>query len=61
MAPTEIVTSQIFEWYAADFGGDAGVRAFLARFGPAPAASTAVTTQKIRYRPYDWTLNATSR
>lgn len=53
---TEIVTSQIFEWYAADFGGAAGVRAFLTRWGP--ASTTTIAAQPLRHRSYDWTLNA---
>jgi hypothetical protein len=49
--------SKIFDWYKADFGGDAGVLAFLqahlsedeiAKLGPSP---------KITYLEYNWTLN----
>ena len=43
-----VVTSQLLEWYAADFGD---VRAFLARYAP-------VADLKITFRPYDWRLNA---
>ncbi len=43
--------SQIFEWYASDFGGPDGVRAFIKTYRKPPT--------KLAYLPYDWTLNAT--
>jgi hypothetical protein len=42
--------SQIFEWYAADFGGADGVRAFIKNYRKPPA--------KLTFLTYDWTLNA---
>lgn len=49
---------QLFEWYAADWGGEAGVRAFLARYVPAVAAKMKDPAWELDYRPYDWTPNA---
>lgn len=49
--------SKIFEWYAGDFGGEAGVRKILAKFGPADLPNDA----PIRYRPYDWSLNISDK
>lgn len=43
--------SQIFDWYAADFGGVEGVRAFIQRYRKAPA--------KLAFLNYDWSLNST--
>lgn len=50
--------SKIFSWFEEDFGGEAGVRRFVARFGD-PALQAPVREQKItiRYLPYDWSLN----
>lgn len=42
--------SQIFDWYAADFGGPEGVRRFLTKYRPAPA--------KPSFLVYDWSLNS---
>ncbi len=52
--------SKIFEWYAADFNGEAGTRDFVRKYGTvqmkqALAASPAVT---VAFLEYDWTLNA---
>lgn len=44
-----ITLSPIFEWYAKDFGG---LPPFLARHGVAVPAKA-----RIRYRPFDWSLN----
>ena len=45
--------SKIFDWYKEDFGGEAGVIAFLnkRRSDALPA--------KITYQEYDWNLNET--
>jgi len=43
-----VVTTQLLEWYAADFGD---VRAFLSRHAP-------VAALPISFRLYDWRLNA---
>lgn len=42
--------SQLFEWYAADFGD---LRAFLNRYGKIKIPENA----RIRFKPYDWGLN----
>lgn len=45
--------SKLFEWFQADFGGEAGVRKMIAdEFGEAAAA------RKIGYLDYSWELNA---
>ncbi len=44
--------SRIFEWFAADFGGEAGVRALLARHH-----GDAVARYRITYLDYSWELN----
>lgn len=56
-ATGSLVISQIFHWYASDFGREAGVRAFLAAHLPEGDRKTAAQTAKIAYRPYDWRLN----
>lgn len=43
--------SQIFDWYAADFGGPEGVRAFIQKYRKPPA--------KLAFMNYDWSLNST--
>jgi hypothetical protein len=50
--------SQIFEWFADDFGGERGVRAFVAaRLDDAAAARVRDPSVPLRYTPYDWDLN----
>ena len=44
--------SKIFDWYKDDFGGDAGVAAFLKRYRKGKAEFKSVT-----YQDYDWDLN----
>ena len=45
--------SQIFEWYAADFGGkEKEIRRFINRYRSAPLPET-----KLRFYEYDWSLN----
>ena len=49
-----VVVSKIFEWYAEDFGGEEGVRDFIANYlGTAPDSLGALD-----YSDYDWGLNA---
>jgi hypothetical protein len=43
---------QLFLWYYGDFGGRAGTRDLLRRYGHLSADDS----PKIRYRSYDWTL-----
>ena len=52
---------KLFEWYAGDFGGDAGARKFIARYRPDLAATVLDPSFKLVYRPYDWALNATTK
>lgn len=46
-----VTTSKILRWYAADFGGFAGVRTRLAATMNIPAMASA----SVFYAPYDWT------
>jgi hypothetical protein len=50
--------SEIFKWFADDFGGEPGLRAFLGRYlHPRLAAELKEKRYRIRYLEYDWTLN----
>jgi hypothetical protein len=53
--------SSIFKWYAADFGGRAGVSALLRRHLPEGDARATLLAQekpaRLVYEPYDWGLN----
>jgi len=50
---------QLFEWYRADWGDDAAVRAFIAQYVPkAVAAKVVDPSYALAYRPYDWRANA---
>jgi hypothetical protein len=55
-----VALSSIFKWFAPDFGGEAGVRAFVARYvgWPDQAALLRQDDVPVRYLDYDWTLNA---
>jgi hypothetical protein len=44
--------SKIFDWYKEDFGGEAGVGPFIARYRGGKAAF-----KKVTYQEYDWGLN----
>jgi hypothetical protein len=46
--------SKIFDWYKADFGGEAGVMAFLRKYRKGTSEFKSVT-----YQDYDWGLNET--
>ncbi len=51
--------SKIFKWFKDDFGGDDGVRRFIARYLPAKKAGMAVNPEfSIKYLEYDWALNS---
>lgn len=56
--PDGLTLSSIYNWFADDFGGEAGVLAHLRRYA-APALLTAIdrAPRVIGYR-YDWTLNS---
>ncbi len=45
--------SRIFDWYAADFGGRAGVLRTVSRY-----LGRDVTAYRVEYLDYDWSLNA---
>jgi hypothetical protein len=49
--------SKIFDWYKADFGGDAGVIAFAKKYLSAEDAKKIGAEPKISYLDYNWTLN----
>lgn len=49
--------SKIFEWYAKDFGGERGVRNFLAHYLPVQKPALQNGDCSIDYRDYDWSLN----
>ncbi|HYM79775.1 MAG TPA: DUF547 domain-containing protein [Candidatus Limnocylindria bacterium] len=55
-----LVASSIFDWYAGDFGGQAGVLGFLERYAPSKVRS-AIRSKKVkaisRFIPWDWKLN----
>lgn len=55
-ATKTVTVVKLFEWYAKDWGGDAGVRKFLRRY----VDDKRVGTYKFAYREYDWRLNSTS-
>lgn len=58
-AAKTIAVVQIFEWYRGDFGDEAKVREFIAKYVPADvAAKVKDPAYKITYRPYDWRPNA---
>jgi len=53
----EIQLSQIFKWYASDFGGNkTSILSFINSF----REEKFQTNAKVDYYPYDWTLNAAS-
>lgn len=53
--------SRIFDWFAADFAPSGGVLAFVRRYAPAQEAAWIQGhggDARVRFLPYDWTLNA---
>jgi Protein of unknown function, DUF547 len=54
--------SRIFRWFADDFGGREGVLAILRRYLPDDERRRWLEAQggrvRLKYRPYDWRLNA---
>lgn len=53
--------SAILQWYADDFGGEDGVRQFLARYAPPPVRKWISDPDvEIEYQTYDWGLNDAS-
>lgn len=57
-----LVVPKIFDWYAADFGGEDGVRQFviarLPRDADVAAIDAAGGRPRLQYVDFDWTLNA---
>ena len=54
--------SEIFKWFAADFGGEKGLRNYLGKYlNPELARRLKNGSYKIRYIEYDWTLNDVAR
>lgn len=54
-----VQVSQIFEWFAADFGGPDGVRAFLAaHLEDEDAAFVRDASTEVEHFDYDWALDA---
>jgi hypothetical protein len=57
-APTRTLgVHLVFRWYRDDFGGDAGVRAFLRRHGTPEVAAAVDRGWTVEPARYDWTLN----
>ena len=55
-----ILLPLVFRYYAEDFGGEAGIRAYLLAHADAPLARAleAAAPLPLAYRRYDWSLNA---
>ena len=49
----KVELSEIFKWYADDFGGTTGLIPFINKYRSEPLPENA----EISYYPYDWTLN----
>jgi hypothetical protein len=49
--------SKIFDWYAPDFGGEAGALAFVKKHLPPESLEKLGASPKIAYLDYNWTLN----
>ena len=50
--------SKIFDWFEEDFGGnEAGVAAFVRKYGPSEASAALSGDFDIDYLSYDWSLN----
>ena len=49
--------SKIFDWYAKDFGGPAGVRRFVREYAPEALRSQLAGGFRIAHLDYDWSLN----
>jgi hypothetical protein len=57
-ASKTLYLSKIFEWYREDFGGDAGVRRFVRKYGTPQMQSSVTATTPIVSLNYDWALNS---
>ncbi|MBI4540496.1 MAG: DUF547 domain-containing protein [Gemmatimonadetes bacterium] len=57
-SPAAVRVNKVLEWFGQDFGGEEGVRRFLAKYlAPADAALLLSAETRIEYLDYDWTLN----
>jgi hypothetical protein len=57
----DVRVSKIFDWFAEDFGGDAGVVAFVTRHAPEtdrPWLTEHADELDLVHLPYDWEVNA---
>lgn len=52
-----ISISKIFDWYAGDFGGADGARAFVLKYLPKDARKVAGDKPAVGFLEYNWTLN----
>jgi len=57
LANGTLKVSSIYEWFAADFGDDAGVLAHLRKYADAKLAAALASRPKIAEDGYDWSLN----
>ncbi|MBL4648084.1 MAG: DUF547 domain-containing protein, partial [Aureispira sp.] len=53
IANNSIEVSQIFDWYAADFGGSTQIVTYVQQYSDISIDNAAAVT----YKTYDWTLN----
>jgi len=61
-ADSDAQLSEIFKWFADDFGGEKGLRSYLGKFlHPDLARRVKSGSYDIRYIQYDWTLNDVAR
>ncbi len=59
IAGRRATVSQLFEWFEGDFERVGGVRAFVAaQLDEAGASTVSNERTRLRYRPYDWSINA---
>jgi hypothetical protein len=53
-----IAVSKLFKWFPEDFGGQSGIREFVARhLEDAKAKAVRDESNQLTYVPYDWSLN----
>ncbi|MGF1509040.1 MAG: DUF547 domain-containing protein [Myxococcota bacterium] len=53
----KLVISKIFDWYAADFGGAEGAKAFVLKRLPADTRGRLAEAPEVGFVDYNWTLN----
>ncbi len=60
--PATLRLNKVLDWYGDDFGGPEGLKAFLAPYLPEGQRSVVLlSTTRIAYFDYDWTLNDIDR